>query len=104
MTELIPYILGPFGALITMAIIIVSVWRFATNNLLPIFKSFLTNIVEEHREDRDAFTNSISILNVSIGKIGDKVSLVDEKVDELEVRVGQVETHINTHFIKEIKS
>ena len=70
MTELIPYILGPGGALITMAIIIVTVWRFATQNLLPIFQNFLENIVTEHKEDRDVFSDTISLLNDSIGKIG----------------------------------
>lgn len=94
MTELIPYILGPGGALITMAIIIVTVWRFATQNLLPIFKSFLENIVTEHQEDRVAFSESISLLNSSIGKIGNEVSEVHKIVDELDFRVGEVETQI----------
>ena len=94
MTELIPYILGPGGALITMAIIIVTVWRFATQNLLPIFQNFLENIVTEHKEDRDVFSDTISLLNDSIGKIGNQVSQVDEKLDELDSRVGKVETQI----------
>ena len=94
MTELIPYILGPGGALITMAIIIVTVWRFATQNLLPIFQNFLENIVTEHKEDRDVFSDTISLLNDSIGKIGNHVSQVDEKLDELDFRVGKVETQI----------
>lgn len=94
MTELIPYVLGPGGALITMAIIIVTVWRFATQNLLPIFKNFLENIVTEHQEDRAAFSDSIALLNTSIGKIGGQVNQVDEKLDELDSRVGKVEIQI----------
>tara|TARA_R110002124_G_C8939832_1_gene512608 strand:+ start:75 stop:392 length:318 start_codon:yes stop_codon:yes gene_type:complete len=105
MTELIPYILGPGGALITMAIIIVVGWRFSTKNLLPIFQNFLENIVTEHKEDRAAFSDSISLLNTSIGKIGNQVSQVDEKLDELDFRVGKVETQIKKNIsIKEDKS
>jgi hypothetical protein len=86
--ELLQLILGPFGALATMAVVLFGIYNMVVKHLLPLTKSALDRhlsqvetIIEEHKKDRELYRESILIITQRLDKVEDDVAYIKGKLD-----------------------
>jgi len=98
LTAMMPYILGPAGALIVTVLMLAGLlwagWKVLDKWLLPLVKNWLEkqekhleNLMTEHKEDRDAFLSSINLLSDKIDKTDRKVEDLADDVKEIKIRI-----------------
>lgn len=81
---------GPYGAVCVLLLILVGIYRFVTNHAVPIAKTYvegqqqgLKDILQEHKEDRKVFQESISTLAKRQDKLEDDVDDIKTDVKKI---------------------
>ena len=98
MLEILTLVAGPAGAAVVLFLILWGFYKMLHEHLIPIVRDFLTRIVDEHKEDRITYRETITDLKEAIGRLSDgivavskEVKDVSEKVDDVDVRLEKVE-------------
>jgi len=89
-TELLHMIIGPAGAVCTMAIVLAAVWRFAVTRLWPFLTAYvdrqqtnLERLMTAHDDDRTLFRDSMEKLWVAHKEIHSDVDDIKTDIKEL---------------------
>jgi len=86
--ELPNLILGPFGALVVMAIVLYGLYHVGTKHLLPLVKGAVDrhldqvdHMLEEHSQDRELYRSTIERIVDRLDKVEDDVSYIKGRID-----------------------
>ena len=89
--EIIGHVLGPFGALATMAVVLYGLYSLGIKHLLPLLKGSIDRhldqvdkMLESHTEDREIFKQTIEKIVDRLDKVEDDVSYIKWKIDNEE--------------------
>ena len=94
MLEILTLVAGPAGGFVALFLILWGLYKISEKHLIPTVKEFLTKIVDEHREDRITYQETISDLKEAIGLLKDGVLGIDNKVEEVDKRLEKVEEDV----------
>lgn len=86
--ETLQLILGPFGALATMAVVLYGIYSLVVKHLLPLAThgldrhlSQIDQMLEQHKQDRELYRESILFITQRLDKVEDDVSYIKGKID-----------------------
>jgi len=86
--EIIGHVLGLFGALATMAVVLYGLYSVGVKHLLPILKGSIDRHLDQvdqmllsHAEDRTIFKQTIEKIVDRLDKVEDDVSYIKGKID-----------------------
>jgi hypothetical protein len=98
METILSAILGPFGSLVILAVILYGIYRMANDKAWPIVDKYVNNvdnnmkaILAEHKADREVFRDSISSLAMGQDRIVIRIDELSEKVEEITDKIGKHE-------------
>ena len=81
-------ILGPFGALATMACVVWGSYNMVVKHLLPLVRigldrhlSQVETMLEEHKKDRELYRESILFITQRLDKVEDDLSYIKGAMD-----------------------
>jgi hypothetical protein len=90
METLLSAILGPFGSLVILAVILYGIYKMANEKAWPIIDKYVDNvdtnmkaILSEHKADREVFSSAITSLVVRIDKVEESVESIRDDVSKL---------------------
>ena len=93
--EILEALLGPAGALVLAVLILYGIYKLTVDHLIPIIKNwFDTNqenikeLMDEHRKDREAFTNSIEKLLIRFQEH-------EKDIKEIKTDIGDIKENLN---------
>jgi hypothetical protein len=88
MQEILELALGPFGALVTLCVVIYGIYSLGTKHLLPILQGAVDRhldqvdrMLEEHREDREIFKQTIEKIVDRLDKVEDDVAYIKGRIE-----------------------
>jgi len=81
--EIATLIMGPFGALIVLAAVVVGIYNLVVKHLLPLVRTGLDRhlnqvetMLEEHKKDRELYRESIMLISARLDKVEDDVAYI----------------------------
>jgi hypothetical protein len=87
--------LGPAGAVATMLLVLIGIYRLSVSYAFPIAKEYVDNqaasmkeILTEHSKDRECFKDSIQILARRSDKLEDDVTEMKSDLRIIKDKVG----------------
>ena len=88
--SLVAGVMGPFGALAIMMLILIGIYELTSMHAVPMAVKYIDNqqanmkeILSEHQKDREVFTSSIKILAKRQDKIEDTVEDIKHDVKKI---------------------
>lgn len=86
--EVLQLIMGPFGALATMAVVLFGIYNMVVKHLLPLVRggldrhlSQIDTMLEQHKKDRELYRESILFITQRLDKVEDDVAYIKGKLD-----------------------
>ena len=97
MEQIIPLLQGPAAATVLMAVILYSVWKFVIDTIVPRVDLTLkessdryTEMVTEHKADREMFVQTIDRITHRIDKMNDVADDMAKSVEGLHKSVSEI--------------
>lgn len=88
MEQILQMVLGPFGALVVLCVVIYGLYSLGTKHLLPIMQGAVDRhldqvdrMLNEHREDREIFKATIEKIVDRLDKVEDDVAYIKGRID-----------------------
>ena len=88
MEQILQMALGPFGALVVLCVVIYGIYSVGTKHLLPIVQGAVDRhldqvdrMLEEHREDREIFKQTIEKIVDRLDKVEDDVAYIKGRME-----------------------
>lgn len=88
LSEILPWITGPAGALVVMAGVLLGIYRIVDTRLLPAGERFVERhlaqvdkIVSSHDEDRKVWADGLQALRADVDTMKNDVHAIREDVD-----------------------
>ena len=79
--EILQLVLGPFGALATMAVVLYGIYNMVVKHILPLVRggldrhlSQIDEMLEQHKADRELYRESILFITQRLDKVEDDVA------------------------------
>ena len=81
-------VLGPFGALVVLCVVIYGIYSLGVKHLLPMLSSAVDRhldqvdrMLNEHREDREIFKQTIEKIVDRLDKVEDDVAYIKGRIE-----------------------
>ena len=74
MEALLPYLVGPGAAVISLLLVMFGAYKLLKETIIPTWNSHLDKILEEHRQDRKLFVDAVEILDRRLDTVEFEVS------------------------------
>jgi hypothetical protein len=88
MEGLIEMVLGPFGALVVLCVVIYGFYSMGVKHLLPLLQGAVDRhldqvdrMLEEHKEDREIFKQTIEKIVDRLDKVEDDVAYIKGRIE-----------------------
>ena len=88
MTELLPYIVGPFGAVVSLAVVLFGVFRFIDSRIWPLVTASLDRhlqqidkLIASHDADRAVWSEGLAGIKADVDVVRDDVHEIRERLD-----------------------
>jgi hypothetical protein len=86
--QIMEMVLGPFGALAVLCVVIYGIYSLGVKHLLPMLSSAVDRhldqvdrMLEEHKEDREIFKQTIEKIVDRLDKVEDDVAYIKGKIE-----------------------
>jgi len=86
--QILEMVLGPFGALVVLCVVIYGIYSLGVKHLLPMLSSAVDRhldqvdrMLNEHREDREIFKQTIEKIVDRLDKVEDDVAYIKGKIE-----------------------
>jgi hypothetical protein len=84
MEALLPYLVGPGAAVISLLLVMFGAYKLLKETIIPTWNNHIDKILDEHRKDRKLFIDAVEILDKRLDTVEFEVSemrkeLKDEK-------------------------
>jgi hypothetical protein len=96
-TALGPILSGPAGGLIAVLLILGGGTYVFVKYMVPIINGWVTgqdnkfeSLIDEHRKDRRTFEKTINQLVVGLSVTNDRISKVEQTVDDLDTKINKI--------------
>lgn len=94
MEKLISLAIGPAGSVVVLLVVLGAIWKIATSYLFPLLREYISNqqqnfkeILNEHREDRKVFAQTIQSLMERQDKMEDDIHVIKTDIRQIKDRV-----------------
>jgi len=74
MEALLPYLVGPGAAVISLLLVMFGAYKLLKETIIPTWNSHLDKILDEHRKDRKLFVDAVEILDKRLDTVEFEVS------------------------------
>ena len=86
--QILEMVLGPFGALVVLCVVIYGIYSLGVKHLLPMLSSAVDRhldqvdrMLEEHKEDREIFKQTIEKIVDRLDKVEDDVAYIKGRME-----------------------
>ncbi len=94
MEKLIGLAIGPAGSVVILLVVLGAIWKIVTAYLFPLLSEYISNqqqnfkeILNEHREDRKVFAQTIQSLMERQDKMEDDIHVIKTDIRQIKDRV-----------------
>ena len=74
MEALLPYLVGPGAAVLSLLLVMFGAYKLLKETIIPTWNSHLDKILDEHRKDRKLFIDAVEILDKRLDTVEFEVS------------------------------
>lgn len=80
MEALLPYLVGPGAAVISLLLVMFGAYKLLKETIIPTWNNHLEKILDEHRQDRKLFVDAVEILDKRLDTVEFEVSEMRKEI------------------------